>query len=189
MNVIVELKNFYPFLVKERELRGSLHVSVTVEGVEIQLRGIVVTKRGADKYFCRYPLGKGTDHETGDTVYYPILKFSNEEVGREVLDQVYKLVPPFVDAFMKTYQAPVKMIDKGSDAKPSSVDNVNRELPSHQLEFSFNAEAQKKQVGIGRLKQESEQLSEQLVKARIKEREYITPPPLKKRAYSSSGRN
>lgn len=103
MSIKVELKNFYPFLVKDKELRGSLYVTITVESIEIQLRGIVVTRRHGDKYYCRMPLGRGTDHLTGDSVHYPIFRFSDEALSREILDQVYKLAPEFIDGFMKTY--------------------------------------------------------------------------------------
>lgn len=194
MNITVELKAFYPFYVKKNEIKGSLHIDVTIESIEIQLRGVVITRRHGDKFYCRFPLGRGTNHLTNETAHYPIFKFSNEALNREVSDQVYQKVPAFINEFMKIYKAPEELIGDGVNTELPGIDKNDGEILNYQsgkkeLQSIQNAsdqindllkdEAEKLEKGLKRARKAAEKISALPPQKPISEREWIDPPKRK----------
>lgn len=104
MSLEVKIMNFYP-LEGERDdkreyVKGSLHVSVQIGDIELNIRGVLACKKGG-KWFFQMPARTGIDHKTGRSVKYPILSFGiDNDFNKELLDAIYEKGPVVVEAFL-----------------------------------------------------------------------------------------
>jgi hypothetical protein len=97
----VEVKNFYPFEVREDILRGSLHVTIQLGGIELNIRGIFVLRGKDNRFYFRMPFKNGTN-QAGISVPYPILSFSDNELNKILIKKIQEKAPAFISEFMAT---------------------------------------------------------------------------------------
>lgn len=91
-----ELVDFYPITDKNRgkakkNLLGTIHIYVI--DFQIDIRGIRVVKNGKCIHFLM-PHSFGIDHETGETVKYPIVRFTNQKDHDEMMNFLHNEVKP-----------------------------------------------------------------------------------------------
>lgn len=92
-----EFQDFYPITEKNRvpnmrvEFIGTVHIYCI--DCKLDIRGIKVTKKGSRVYF-NLPHVYGNDHETGERVSYPVIRWVDEQTQAEMLDFLHAVVKP-----------------------------------------------------------------------------------------------
>lgn len=83
----IEIVDFFPKVIKREEeyLKGHLHVYLIEQRMD--LRAVVVEKV-RDKWFFYLPIAWGNDHETGATVRFPIVNFTDQGVNKGLLHAI-----------------------------------------------------------------------------------------------------
>ncbi len=97
----VEIKNFYLRERKQEDqlVKGSLHVVIKVSGIELNIRGILVSKQKG-RWFFRTPFKTGVCTETGTSVIYPIVTFTDPALNKALIEALQERVPAFIGAFL-----------------------------------------------------------------------------------------
>lgn len=97
----IELVEFYPYTPTEKQkvdrfMLGTVHVYLIDE--ELDLRGIQVKRmRGKTKgIIFLFPHVNALDPETKERVRYPLVRFTNEEKHKQLLDFLHEQVKPLI---------------------------------------------------------------------------------------------
>ena len=93
-----EFVEFYPLTDKNRgnskkNALGTVHI-YAIE-CELDIRGINTSLKGRSIFF-HIPHFTGKDHETGDPIRYPLIRWTNEKTQREMLDFLHQHVKPII---------------------------------------------------------------------------------------------
>lgn len=72
---------------------GTVHIYAI--DCQLDIRGIWVTQKGKATFF-NLPHFKAIDQETGKEVRYPLIRWTNEETQKEMLDFLHREVKPLV---------------------------------------------------------------------------------------------
>lgn len=93
-----EFVEFYPnqsHLISDRRTKclGTVHVYAI--DCELDIRGIVVSRRGKSLFFS-IPHFYGFDEETGKPTRYPLIHWTKAETQQEMMDFLHKEVKPEV---------------------------------------------------------------------------------------------
>lgn len=93
-----ELVEFYPITEKNRgnlkkNAVGTLHIYAI--DCQLDIRGIKVTQHGRSMYF-HLPHLFGQDHETGEKVRFPVIRWTNETNHKEMMDFLHETVKPLI---------------------------------------------------------------------------------------------
>lgn len=95
-----ELVEFYPEQHKKfKDTVGTVHIYAI--DCQLDIRGILVTKRGKAMYFT-LPHFKAKDQETGEIVRYPHIRWTNQDTHKEMLDFLHREVKPLVLETLKS---------------------------------------------------------------------------------------
>ena len=93
-----ELVEFYPITDKNRgnlkkNALGTVHLYVI--DCDLDIRGIRVTKHGNTLHF-HLPHCIGFDHETGEKIKYPIVRWTSQSKHDELMDFLHQQVKPVI---------------------------------------------------------------------------------------------
>jgi len=138
---------------------GTLRVRLPELGIEIM--GIAVTKN-KDHWGFYLPGRLGLDHRTQKKVRYPFISFVDKEKHHEMIAAIREGGQAFVEARLKTLEIPSnpsQIARSACEATPPTGQRKNEPVA--------------KETPV-------------MMKARSKEREYVTPPPLKRKVYCNS---
>jgi hypothetical protein len=104
--MMIEIVNFYPNFRNDNKqlLQGTLHVYLV--DLEIDLRGIFVSKK-KDFWYFSLPMKIALESDK-NTVKYPVISFRNLNKTNQLLQIIKEKGKPFVDDFLKTNPQPIE---------------------------------------------------------------------------------
>ncbi|MDD3471515.1 MAG: hypothetical protein PHS86_01925 [Syntrophaceae bacterium] len=110
----IELVEFYPYQKPSTHKKsgwtrvGTVHVYLI--DFEMDLRGIIVTKKGKCFRF-NMPHFRAYDQETGEKVMYPHVRFTNNEKQKALMDFLFQNVLDIVKEKINFTDREVKLHD------------------------------------------------------------------------------
>lgn len=98
--------NFVKFYEDERDdkrefLRGTLHVHLDLQGVGINIKGIVLFKK-KNYWQFRLPSRKSYDQDKGSEIYYSIIMFDSKEMTNELINILRVDGKKFIKAYLSS---------------------------------------------------------------------------------------
>lgn len=100
----LEVLEFYPLVLTEKELTGTLRIKLPDLGIHIL--GIYVSRRNGIFYFSM-PSKKGTDCKTGNGINYPIFVFEDKQKHQELLSEIRLKGPEFIERRLADTENPL----------------------------------------------------------------------------------
>lgn len=99
-----ELVDFYPITDKNRgnakkSFLGTIHLYII--DYDMDFRGIRVTKSGKSIFF-QIPHISTQDHETGQKVRYPVIRWTNQKNHEEMMNFLHTFVKPIIREKIKS---------------------------------------------------------------------------------------
>lgn len=127
----INIVNFYPFERNDQKqiVKGSLHVAIKLaDNIELNIRGILASRQN-DKWFFRMPFKNGTCHKTGNTVTYPTLSFTDQEMNKELLNAIYEKAPVFISNWLELNPQAVIEQKQSNQPQPPPIDQKRNGEP------------------------------------------------------------
>jgi hypothetical protein len=101
----VKILEFYPVERDDskKSCKGGLSVNLSIAGVEINLRGILVCKEKGTRWYFNVPFKSGLHHQTKVSVKYPIFSFKNNKLQEKLINEIRVKGQAFVEEWLKTH--------------------------------------------------------------------------------------
>ena len=84
----IEIVDFFAFTKQPHQNRTCGNMHVYLIDLEIDIRGVYVDFSKTGSLYMRMPGGFGIDHETGQTVRYPIFSFTSQQKGKALMQAI-----------------------------------------------------------------------------------------------------
>lgn len=154
------IKEFYPQERIDQKLSGGLHLVVVYDGIElISLRGIHCVKNADNSWHFGLPLKHGRCHRTGVAIPYKIFRFCDETMNQKLLNEIHEKGVVFIEQWLESHSQ-CSIIEK---KRPGSQKPKEGTAPV----LTINNATEAKTNGTI-----------------AKKKQWVDPPPLKKRAIS-----
>jgi hypothetical protein len=127
----IEIIEFYPieWRKEQRSLSGTLRIKLVDIG--LHLLGIFACRNVKGDWFFQLPGRKGTHHETGEFVRYPLISFENKEKQKALMEAIREKAPVFIEKRLdqeNSINSPeTKLNESEQDRQPKSIESSTDE--------------------------------------------------------------
>jgi hypothetical protein len=163
----VEIVEFYPSEKNEEkgDFKGTLRIKLPDIGIHIL--GVLVSQHNGFWFFS-LPGRKSRHHKTGEEIRYPFIGFEDREQQKELIAAIREKGRAFIESRLADTTNPIVWPQQKAN---KSNGNSESSSQKQKAKGNDNSAAQK----------------EKPIAVSTKEKVWITPPPIKKKAFNAFG--